>query len=174
MFETCTLSRRDGVYLLLLGLLSLLENRALRVGNAGNAGEGEVLEVLAVGGELGASDRVGALVVEAEGGASNSLDGGVGLSLTEGNDGTLLGSTTDLNSDSAGVSESRNLVAGNVQHIVGLSGEGDSNGGAGSTGEAVVLTGDLPDEVSSSQRQSRFLRDRHLCVYGSRWLIGCI
>ena len=134
-------------------MLGLLEDSALRVGDASNAGESETLEVGTVGGELGASDGIRTLVVEAEGGTSNSLGGSVGL-LSEGDDGSLLGSTADLNANSVGVSEARELVASHVDHIVGLSSESNSDVGAVSAGEAVVLAGNLPDKIGGSQRQS--------------------
>lgn len=152
--RTCLfLHYRKENHLLLLGGLVLLEDRALRVGDASNADESEVLEVGAVRGELGAGDGEGALVVDAEGSASNSLGGSVGIGLGEGNDGSLLGSTTDLYADSLVVSEARNLVADNVRHVVGLCSEGNSNVGAVSTGERVVLLRHLPDEVRGRQRQ---------------------
>lgn len=133
--------------------LSSVDGGALRVGNAGNADEGEALEVGAVGGKGLAGNGERTLVVKTQGGALGVLGRGVRSSVGEGEDLSLLLARADLDADSSAVSESRNLVRLNVQHIVGLSSERSTNVVTSSTTERVVLAGHLPDDLGSGEGQ---------------------
>jgi len=159
VFEFCLLGGAESTLyrsflLLLSGNLSLLEGGALGVGNAGNADEGSVLEVGAVGGELGAGDCERALVVETKGGSGGGLDGGVALRLVDSEELSLLLAAADLDSNSSVVSESGELVAVNVEQVVRLGSEGNSEIAASSAREAGVLASHLPDEIGGGKRQS--------------------